>query len=172
MNIQGSINQLLVLGAAGIKSDKQLQEYRGLEKRETKLRKSLDTLAKSAGKEGMDPEQDINKVFDELVKVTNEKYKLSPSEGNYKKTFDIEEERLDFDEWYNQAEAGEKWDYSKWKKEAPERAAKAKEAAEAKSKAEVAAAKAQEDLINRQNERMRKDKSINFSSFIEGGLDG
>ena len=171
MNIQGSINQLLVLGAAGIKSDKQLQEYRALEQRETKLRKSLDTLSIS-GEEGMDPKLDMDKAFDELVEITNEKYKLSPTKENYKKTFDIEDERVEFDRWYDQAEAGEKWDYSKWKKGAPERAAKAKEAEEAKSRAEAAAAKAQEDLINRQNERMRKDKSINFSSFIEGGLDG
>lgn len=169
MNIQGSINQLLLLGAAGIKSNKQLQEYRGLEERETKLRKSLGTLTK------IDAEKlDIDKIFEELVDITYEKYKLNPSEGNYQKTFDIESENVEFHEWFDQAKVGEKWDYSKWKKEAPERAAKAKEAEEAKSKAEAAAAKAQEDLINRQKERMRKDKGseINFSSFIEGGIDG
>lgn len=144
MNIQGSINQLLLLGAAGIKSDKQLQEYRSTQKTAQGYEKKINA--------GLAEQSD----YDALAELKEKMYQIYPSEGRFQEASDAHAEAL-----FKQKESERR------KAEEQKRQAK-------RRSAEEAAAKAQEDLINRQNERMRKDKSleINFSSFIEGGLDG
>jgi hypothetical protein len=149
MNIQGSINQLLVLGAAGIKSNKQLQEYRSAKSTAQRYEQKINS--------GMATTAD----YDAYAQLKEEMYSLYPSEERF----------------YEAEEAAGQRDKVrasiKPKNSVDEQIEADKQRLMAKRRsAEEAAAKAQEDLINRQNERMRKDKSINFSSFIEGGLDG
>ena len=144
MNIQGSINQLLLLGAAGIKSNKQLQEYRSAQITAKGYEKKI--------KEDLAEQDD----YDAYAELKEKMYQIYPSERRFQKANDAHAEAL-----------LEEKKRDKRIREEQKRQIK-------RRSAEEAAAKAQEDLINRQNERMRKDKSlkINFSSFIEGGLDG
>lgn len=151
MNIQGSINQLLLLGAAGIKSNKQLQEYRGAQTAaqgyEKKIREGTATTAD----------------YDAYAELKEKMYQIYPSEERFNESEEAAGQR-------DKVRAGIK---PKTSVDEQIEADKQRRMAKRKS-AEEAAAKAQEDLINRQKERMRKDKGseINFSSFIEGGLDG
>lgn len=179
MNIQGSINQLLTLAAVGIKSDAQLQNYRALEKQESTLRKTLDTLIESAGKETeggltVDPEKDINEVYDKLSSIAMEKYQVNPSVKNYQKTYDIEQERIGFKDWYANSSADKKWNWEKYREEQnikreQEQAQREQEKQNKikQMRAEYARAKAQEDMINRVLERT--GPRINFERFLVGG---
>lgn len=152
MNIQGSINQLLVLGAAGIKSNKQLQEYRSAKKTAQGYEKRID-------KELAEQED-----YEAYAELKEKMYEIYPSERRFQEASDAHAEAL-----FKQKER-EKQQRAEKQRQTNEQQ---KQMAKRRS-AEEAAAKAQEDLINRQNERMRKDKSsqINFGSFIEGGIDG